>query len=232
MNLKGFITEKFQLTLKYHKTLNPKLWTLGATLQVGIRELLLTQALEFCTFSGISQDRIVDIVMTGGNTNYNYTKFSDIDVHILVDRMDASKDFLFDRKRQWSDMKKDFTIEHYPVEFYIQNDHEHIPEGQGVFSLSSNRWKVLPTHLKTVDILSDPKVLLKIEQYTHYIKTHLLRVGTREEITTFKERLHNMRQAGLERAGEFSFENVLYKELRNRQLVQRLNDRLQQIEPL
>ena len=42
----------------------------------------------------------------------------------------------------------------------------------------------------------------------------------------FKEKLRKMRQAGLNREGEFSVENIVYKELRNRNLLKKLDDRL------
>jgi hypothetical protein len=38
-----------------------------------------------------------------------------------------------------------------------------------------------------------------------------------------------MRSAGLEKGGEFSFENVMYKELRNRSWVDKLNHRLDEL---
>jgi len=39
----------------------------------------------------------------------------------------------------------------------------------------------------------------------------------------FKEKLRKMRQAGLNREGEFSTENIVYKDLRNRNLLKNLD---------
>jgi hypothetical protein len=76
-----------------------------------------------------------------------------------------------------------------------------------------------------VDILRDPKVLDKINHYVKYVKT-LLKSGTEADIKAFKEKLHTMRQSGLQHGGEFSVENVLYKDLRNRGLLDKLNTKL------
>ena len=50
--------------------------------------------------------------------------------------------------------------------------------------------------------------------------------GNIKKMVKFKNKLRKMRQAGLEREGEFSVENIVYKDLRNRNLLKTLEDRL------
>jgi hypothetical protein len=225
-SFKNFIEESLikHLTLKYHGKLNPKIWSKDQ-LKDGIAEALVKKSYEFAAYSGVSKSRIKDIVITGGNVNYNYTKFSDIDVHLMCDVTGLDSDKLYDKKVSWTESHKDLKISGYPIEFYAANNKDHFPNGQGVYSILENKWLIVPKHLDHVDILRDPKVIDKINHYVKYVKT-LLKSGTEADIKAFKEKLHTMRQSGLQHGGEFSVENVLYKDLRNRGLLDKLNTKL------
>ena len=210
-----------KLTLKYHATLNKKLWK-HDQLKDGIGDLLIRKAYEFASYSGVSRNRIKDIVITGGNVNYNYTKFSDIDVHLMCDVEGLDSDKLYDKKVKWTAEHKSFKVIGYPAEFYAANNKEHFPKGQGVFSLLQNKWLIVPKHLDHLEVLHDPKVLDKINYYVNFIKT-LLKDNDEKAIKAFKDKLWRMRSAGLHHGGEFSVENVIYKDLRNRGLLDKLN---------
>jgi hypothetical protein len=213
-----------QLTLKYHNRLNPKIWK-GDQLRDGFAEKLVEKAYEFASYSGVSKGRIKDIVITGGNVNYNYTKFSDIDVHLMCDVSGLDSDKLYEKKVSWTASHKNLKVAGYPIEFYAANDKDHFPNGQGVYSILENKWLIVPKHLDHVDVLRDPKVIDKINYYVKYIRT-LLKSGTEAEIKAFKDKLHTMRGSGLHHGGEFSVENVVYKDLRNRGLLDKLNAKI------
>jgi hypothetical protein len=213
-----------QLTLKYHGKLNPKLWK-GDQLRDGLAKVLVDKAYEFASYSGVSRSRIKDIVITGGNVNYNYTKFSDVDVHLMCDVSGLDSDKLYEKKVSWTDNHKNLKVAGYPIEFYAANDKDHFPKGQGVYSILENKWLIVPKHLDHVDVLRDPKVIDKINYYVKYIRT-LLKSGTEADIRAFKDKLHTMRGAGLHHGGEFSVENVIYKDLRNRGLLDKLNAKI------
>jgi hypothetical protein len=225
---KSFIEESLikNLTLKYHNKLNPKLWK-GDQLKDGLVEVLIKNAYEFAKYSGVSKSRIKDIVITGGNVNYNYTKFSDVDVHLMCDVSGLNSDKLYEKKVSWTASHKNLKVAGYPIEFYAANDKDHFPNGQGVYSILENRWLIVPKHLDHVDVLRDPKVIDKINHHVKYIRT-LLKSGTDEEIKAYKDRLRTMRGAGLHHGGEFSVENVVYKDLRNRGLLEKLNNKIHQ----
>jgi hypothetical protein len=227
LTFKQFISEKFHLTLKYHHGLNAKLWE-NSELKDGIASYLIKNARKFASFADVPRVAVNDIVMTGGNCNYNYTKFSDIDVHIMCNEIDLDDTEYFKKKSEWTKEHPEIKIQGYPVEYYIQDETEHFPNGQGVYSLLHGKWLVEPKHLDSVDILKDPKVL---EQVQFYIQTakDLVKNGTEQDILDFKTKLWKMRSAGLEQGGEFSFENVMYKDLRNRGWVDKLNHKLDEL---
>jgi hypothetical protein len=72
-----------KLTLRYHNQLNPKFWV-GESIKPEVREALLRIAEEWAQFAKIPTSAIQDIILVGGNANYNYTKYSDLDLHLLV----------------------------------------------------------------------------------------------------------------------------------------------------
>ena len=93
------------ITHAYHEILNPVLWKDGK-LDPEIKDKLLTIAAAFLDFIEIEVD-VHDITLTGSLANFNYTKHSDFDLHILTDFTDynASSDLLKDyfnaKKKIW-----------------------------------------------------------------------------------------------------------------------------------
>ena len=57
-----------------------------------VRDKILEAADNFINFIGVELD-IEDIIMTGSLSNYNWSEFSDVDLHLLVD-MDSLKNIL------------------------------------------------------------------------------------------------------------------------------------------
>jgi hypothetical protein len=90
-HFKSYLQE-LKIHLPYHDELNPKLFDKDK-LKPNIRKILLDCAEKFrlgCKI--IPKFKVLDILMTGGNANYNYSDISDIDVHILVDYNDIRSD--------------------------------------------------------------------------------------------------------------------------------------------
>lgn len=214
VTFKQYLQEKFRLTLQYHDELNPKLWE-EDSLKEKLRDRLLEEGYAFADYCGISKDEVKDVVLTGGNANYNYTRFSDIDVHVIYDEAPLSQDELHDKKKEWAAIRPD-KIAGYSVELYAQPQDEGFRPGQGTYSLVTGSWISKPVHLDDTSILQDPAMISKVKAAMTKIK-RLIKEGSAEEIHQYREQLRLMRAAGLaEPAGEFSVENILYKELRNR----------------
>ena len=81
------ILQSFQVKDK----LNPEIWdytnsknTKEPHLKPEIDERLLEIADNFINFLGVDVD-VEDITMTGSLSNYNWSSFSDIDLHVLID---------------------------------------------------------------------------------------------------------------------------------------------------
>ena len=88
----------------------------------------------------------------GGNANYNYTKHSDVDLHLVIDKKGVKcdglvDDYLLSKKQLWA-LTHDITVKGQPVELYAQDSGDTFKKGQGVYSLKSNRWLQQPERVK------------------------------------------------------------------------------------
>lgn len=223
------LKEALKLTLKYHNRLSPKLWKAGG-IQPELGARLVALAHQFAAFSGVDRKRIKDIVVTGSSANYNYTVHSDIDVHIISDVSGINSLNLYQKKVEWTRGHPELVHRNFPLEFYIHDVNQPLSKDQGVYSLVKNKWLNKPTHLDDVSILTDPLLFNHLQYNIDLIKKVLLKTNNASDILRYKEKLWRMRTAGLQRDGEFSIENIIYKDLRNRGLIDKLNTRLREIE--
>lgn len=218
----------------YHQHLNPKIWETDDKLQSGIREALLKIAEAWRDYAGIPLENVKDIIFTGGNANYTYTKYSDCDVHLVVDLHAISvdtallQDYYFDKKTLWTVNHPDIKVKGYNVELYAQPLDEKPHEGQGIFSLRNNKWVQQP---KPVDLsYNNPAIKRKAEYYKTLIN-QLVNSGTRDtdKIWQLKDKLRQMRASAIEKGGEYGFENLVYKRLRNLGYIDKLSDYLRTV---
>lgn len=215
------------ITLEYHLTLNPDLWKKDI-LKTDVRNKILEFANYFINYAKIDTLIVTDIIITGGNVNFNYTKYSDIDVHIVVDKSnikdkDSFTELMDDKKNMWLNTYKDIEIEGYSVEPYVQDKDERIPDNQGSFSILRNKWLTKPKYLKGLDFNKNKHLEKKADSFEKKIN-FVLNNGTLEDVHNLKEEIKNMRNEGIKQHGEFSFENLLFKELRNRGLLDKINN--------
>ena len=130
------------ISLEYHDDLNPVLFS-GDHLNPDIRQHLLSIADAWIQFAKIPDNCITDIIAAGGNFNYNYTKFSDIDVHVIIDKVKFGidlkflDDYLQSKKALWLS-RHNITIRGYNVELYAQDMLETYSTDGGIYSLRKN----------------------------------------------------------------------------------------------
>lgn len=226
-----YLTEA-TISLQYHDKFNPKLWY-DEKLNSDVRKKLLEIAEAWRDFANVPRDAIVDIILTGGNANYNYTAKSDLDVHLVIKPELVSKDtnilfdYFMDKKALWAD-NHNITVKGYPVELFAQPLTQKAHKGQGVFSLQNDKWLQKPKH-ENYNFKQDKHLQNKADYYSRRINNL---VGSKSHnmssITALKERLKVMRGAAIAKGGEFSFENLIYKELRNRGDIDKLSTYVRQ----
>jgi hypothetical protein len=218
------IKEAAERTLQYHDELNPKIWD-GDRLQNEVRTKLTIIAHTWAAFANIPPEAIVDIILVGGNANYNYTPYSDIDLHLVVDIKklpdcpELLDDYLKDKKQLWG-MIHDIKIRDHDVELYAQDKNTEYTKGQGVYSIKRGVWIVRPEK-QQVD-LDDPILTAKVDQYTQKIDTLISSNADDSAFDEMKSKFREMRAAALKQGGEFSLENLVFKELRNQGHLDRM----------
>jgi hypothetical protein len=155
--------------------------------------------------------------------NYNYTDYSDFDVHVVTQYADLQCDDLAEafyraKKQLWND-QHDVVIRGHDVELYVE-DVDDPPVSSGVFSLLDNRWLERPDY-NPPDV-NGSAVGLKVQDLIKQIDKVLHTADDPEDIRRLSNKLRDMRQAGLTANGEFSVENLAFKVLRNQGYIDRL----------
>ena len=201
-------------------TLESSLWK-GDQLNVEVHDALLKIAEEFIEFLrlGLDIESAKDIQITGSLANYNYTKYSDLDLHILLDfdEIDENsilvKEYLMSKKVIWNS-NYSIKVKNWEVEVYPQDiKEEH--HSTGIYSILNNQWikePEVPKKLWTSMRLSDIKK--KVKEIKYEIDNIEKSEDPEGVISRLKDKIKNMRRAGLEQDGEYSIENLTFKALR------------------
>jgi hypothetical protein len=208
-----------------NRRLNPKIWD-GDQLDPTVAQKLKEIAAAFEEFIGIDLD-VVDYTITGSNANYTWTDHSDLDLHLIVKGLpsDEARELFNAKKALWGE-QHNITIKGLPVECYVQGQEEE-HHSTGVYSIARNQWLVEPKKIKPE--VDDSAVEAKKDSAIHDIETALLSKDL-NKLRAVKEKITKMRKAGLERAGEWSVENLVFKILRNLGLIDEIADKIRELE--
>lgn len=214
---------KLQEAIEVHETLNPALWDENNNLRPEVYDKMVDIYEEFMRFIDIPLN-IVDVEIVGSNASYNYNENSDIDLHVIVNSEVNNVDkeilrlFYNSKKGSFND-DYDIDINGIPVELYIED----VSDGNatnGRFSILKNEWVMFPKPI-TYEIPDITDELNKwLENATELI------AGTDEQaILDFINEIYMMRKLGLAQDGEASVGNLVFKELRNMEILSDLKDR-------
>jgi predicted nucleotidyltransferase len=227
---------KFQQILdsfSVRDTLNPKIWESPddpqkATMLPKVQKGLMRISEEFIEYLG-DEVFVEDIVLTGSLANFNWSEFSDFDLHIIVDLQQYEDEAelykeLFNLKKQVFNDKHDIKIFGYDVELYAQ-DNEEPHFATGVYSVMNDEWVTKPKKFKNE---IDKSVLeKKIKNWTEKIDKALDTENPEDNadlIDSIKEKIKDYRKSGLEKEGELSYENLVFKFLRRSGHIEKLFD--------
>jgi hypothetical protein len=220
-------------SFKIKDNLNPKIWPETDKIDREVREQLLQIADDFYNNTDIDAE-ISDIILTGSLANYNWSeKYSDYDLHILINFSDVSEDvdlvkkFVDSARKIWND-GYDIKIKGYEVEVYIQDvNEEH--KSTGIYSLKFDKWLVKP--MKIDFELDEEAIKDKARSVMMRISDLEEEVGKIsheefiEKVNKVWEKVKNFRKSGLEsEGGEFSIGNITFKLLRRNGYIGKIID--------
>lgn len=207
--------------MKFHDKLCDKIFN-GEDLKPEVSEKLLEIADAFIEFLEVPTDAIKDVVITGSMVSYNYTQYSDIDLHLKVDFDKIHKDcpivqgYLWQSKAMFN-KNHDITIYGIPVEVYAESIEEDTVHN-GLYSLWQGKWIDFPEKIEPTD--NDSAVEAKFNEF----KDMADNINDSEEAEVLIDKLYTMRKAGLEEVGEFSTENLAFKKVRDAGILERLKE--------
>lgn len=224
------------------KKLNPKIWHLQNEKFMGdsegqkyklnpkVREHLLEIANQFIDSFGI--DVVIDdIIIRGSIASYNWSKYSDIDVHVLIDfdqfppeLRDLYSDFFYLKKVVFND-KRNIKIFGFDVELFVE--HTDIEAySDAIYSLMDNEWIKKPSKGKIE--YSKEEISKEAEKWMNMIDTLINNTDDEDfdsvenTFNKIKRKLRKYRLDGLKKSGELSLENLVYKVLRRNKYIDKL----------
>ena len=219
-------------SLKIKDSLNMNVWQSEDRVKHEVSSRLIQIALDFIDNLEVAQEDVVDITFTGSLANFNWTEYSDIDLHIMVDYRDIGdndpmvRDFFSAKIADWNKTHQ-IIIKGHEVEIYVQDIHEpHI--STGIYSLLEDQWLVKPNREK-------PRIDYKnVEIKAKALMDQIDRIEELFEKDNYeaaynvagllRDKIKKLRRCGIMEKGVFSTENLVFKALRNNEYIKKLFD--------
>jgi mRNA-degrading endonuclease YafQ of YafQ-DinJ toxin-antitoxin module len=214
-----------------HDNLEPSLWR-GTELKPTIEKRLVKIADNFMKKLPVDA-KIEDIRLTGSLANYNWSNYSDVDLHIVVDFLQVDENLVlvkafFDNARMRWNQNHQIRIKGYDVEIYVEDAREqHL--SSGVYSVLKGEWVKQPKKYKNnIDFSSARQKAEDLEFQVSIVRNLITARKFKtafKNIERLKAKIKNMRRAGLESPRrEFSVENIAFKILRRDGTLEVLSD--------
>ena len=244
IRIDNFISEG-RINAFYSDELNPDIWSREVvkgksqwTLDESVREKLLEIGEDFFSkFKEIFGEReYEDIILTGSLANYNYTEYSDFDVHVIMNLKgidDEHPEILNEAVQgirfRWN-LRHDIKIKGYDVELFLQSLDD--PDAStATYSLTKNIWIKNPKYdVPYVDEIELERKYLSYVYDIDQLETRLLH-GSKipsnakdlyKRAKSVKEKIQKMRNESLRKEGEFSIGNLTFKKLRNTGYIEKI----------
>lgn len=212
--------------IEKHDTLNAKLFTKEEVLKERVRNKMLEIVDEFLDDLK-EQDikiKVDDILLIGSNASYNYTKDSDIDLHILANTKGTNyapevAAALYSAYRTLFNKQLDIKLFDIPVEIFVETE-DSARVSNGVYSVKKDKWIKKPVHEAIPDYDKDALYKLvdkweeKCKKLIDDIEADKLEDETKV-VKMLEDIYDQLRKKGVAK-GEYSIENLAFKELRNK----------------
>jgi len=213
--------------------LQPSFWNNKLELKKSIADKLMEIAKDFLESINLDTEiELKDVTITGSIASYNWSKYSDVDLHLIIDYKDVDenedlvKEYFSGKIFVWN-TKHEIMMNDHEVEVYVQNESETHVSG-GVYSVMHNKWLQKPKKEDVIINLAvvEKKVLGLIDHIERSFdlfeqkKYHPAMVTAK----SIKEKIKLLRRSGLSKEGIYSIENLAFKLLRRSGHLKLIND--------
>lgn len=215
--------------LETHDTLNPKLWNDDMTLRSDVEQKLYQIIDEFVENSHfLTTDDIITANLVGSNASYNYTEYSDLDLHLVVNLSELSEDEKFagytgDCERIMFNRRYDIEMNGVEVELYVE-DIRTAPVSNGIYDLYKSKWIRKPTKLVFPEMNNNLYKSVYDDNKSKAVDL-LSNAKDAKQIMKFINDLYLTRRDSLAVDGEVGIGNQVFKDLRNEGLLDKLKDK-------
>lgn len=232
--IEQFNVKKLTEAVEKHDSLNSKLFTKDELLKDRVRDKML-EIVDTFLADLKDQDikiKVDDILLIGSNASYNYTKDSDIDLHILANTKAVNYpaelgSALYSAYRSLFNKQLDIKIFDIPLEIFVEIEDSQ-RASNGVYSVKKNKWIKKPVQEDIPDY--DKEALNKLidrweakyEALIDDIKAGKL-ADEKKVVKMLEDIYEKLRKKGIAK-GEYSTENLTFKELRNKGYLDKLKD--------
>ena len=229
------VKQKFELEeeIEKHDELNSALFNEDSTLKSEVKAKIIEIVDEFLKdFIEVEIDlKVEDIILTGSNASYNYTKDSDLDIHIIADTSEMEDTahlykVIYDAYKSAFNKKFDIELNKVPVEIYVETQDTPLVSN-GIYSVIKDEWVKEPTKedIPEVDTEAIEKAVKPWEsRYKNLINKIDDSAEDESEIDEFITKLYELRHKGLAEEGEYSIGNLVFKEMRNKGYLDNLKE--------
>jgi len=214
-------------SFKFKNSLSHIIFDENQMMHKDIRKKLMDIADSFVEFIGIDFF-IHDIILVGSLANYNWSNYSDVDIHLIVDfensgySIDLLQEFFDAKKTLWNN-SNEIKISNYDVELYVQDIDEEF-HSAGIYSILKNKWVNKPE--KSTNKIDKSKILDKADEFARKIDILLKNFDENKDIKkqsiTLYKKIKKFRKCGLSKGGENSYENLTFKLLRRNGYIEKL----------
>ena len=213
--------------IEKHNELNPKLFD-GDKLKPEVADKI-NQIVDLF-LNDLKEDNIKinvdDIILVGSNVSYNYTKDSDLDIHVIADTKklhcpDNLYPLLYGAYKSLFNKKLDIDFYGIPVEIYVETNATPL-RSNGIYSVKDNKWIKFPKQADIPDI--DTEKLEELIKPFEERYNEILKNPTVKDIDKWITDIYDHRQKGMSGDGEWDYNNLLFKEIRNRGYLDKLKE--------
>lgn len=216
--------------------LNPDVWD-KSDINSEVREKLLKIGEDFYASTDLEAE-VIDIVLCGSLCNYNWDKkYSDYDLHIIINYEDINEDIklvekLCDLSKKLWNEQHDIKVKGYEVEVAIQDNgvlKMAIKNGRmgGVYSLLNDKWVKKPEKVEfepDEDLIREKSKSIMMEVDDILEKSDEKYPKIKEKIKKVWDKIKTLRERSLSEEGEFGIGNLVFKMLRRNNYLGKIMD--------
>lgn len=214
------------------------IWEKDGTLKLAVRDRLLEIADDFWDTIDIDWIEPDGVLLVGSICNYNWSVFSDIDLHLVVDfkeihkNADFVQDYFNEKKKDWNNTHDELEIMGFPVELYVQDVNAQT-ESTAIYDLEEDEWVKEPNpdefepigdKKERIKVIAS-KIMTKIDDMEEHfnLQTDLHKIEMLgEKVNDLLDNIMAYRKKSLAKDGEMSEGNIVYKTLRRGEYLEKL----------